>query len=76
MRVGGGRLHVGIVRAIHRSERSFSPDPALEFFRRFLCGRFFQRIGATAEKKRARDPESEEEGFQERRILKEVISDK
>jgi len=76
MRVGDGRFHVRIVRAIHRPERSFAADAALEFFRGFLRGRFFQRIGATAEKNRTRDAESDKEGFQALILLKKVTSDK
>jgi hypothetical protein len=68
MCVGDGRFHVRIVRAIHRAERSFSPDAALEFFRGFLRGRFLQRIGATAEDNRARKAESDEAGFQALKI--------
>ena len=76
MRVGDGRFHVRIIRAIHRAERSFSPNAALEFFRGFLRGRFFQRIGAAAEENRARDAESDKEGFQALIIMSRVPSDK
>src|SRR5688500_4402435 len=67
---------VGILRTIDRSELTFAPNATLEFFRRFLRERFFQRIGATARKNRAGDAESDREGLQARRILKKVTSDK
>lgn len=76
MRVGDGRFHVRIVRAIHRAEGPITRDAALEFFRRFLRRRFFQRIGATPEENRAPDAESDKDGFQALRIMGKVASDK
>ena len=77
MRIGDGRFHVRIVRAIHRPERSFAADAALEFSRHLLDRALFERIGATAEQKGgAREEESGDEGLQARRILGKAISDK
>ena len=73
-------MHVpdaGIVRAIHRAESAVTSEAALEFFRHFLHGALFERIGATADEKGgAEDEESGSEGLQARRILKKVTSDK
>jgi len=60
---------IGIVGMIHRAERSFSPDAALELFSRFLGERFLEGIGAAAEQSRAREAKGGEEGFQALRIM-------
>jgi len=67
---------VGIVGAIHRPNGPVPGDAALEFFLGLLNDGFFQRIGATADKNRACEEESDREGLQARRILKKVTSDK
>jgi hypothetical protein len=53
---------------IHRAERSFPPDAALEFFPRFLYGRLFDWISAGTQQDRARDAKGGGEGFQALRI--------
>lgn|GEM_PF-6855529 len=53
-----------------------SRDAALEFFAGLSRDRFFQGIGATRGQNRAREAKSGGEGFQVRRILKKVTSDK
>jgi hypothetical protein len=67
---------IRIVRPIHRAKSPLARDAALEFFLHFLPERFFDWIGATTDKNRGRDAESDREGLQARTILKEVISDK
>lgn len=69
-------LDVGIVGAVDRAESSLARDAALEFFRRLVPERLFEWIGAAADENRAGQTESDGEGLQARRILKEVISDK
>ena len=51
-------------------------DAALEFFARLLHDWFFQGIGATRGQDRYVEAKSGGEGFQVRRILKKVTSDK
>src|SRR6187549_2095952 len=63
------RFHVRIVRAIHRSECSFSSNATLKFLPRFLDGRLLDRISAGAQQDRARDAKEGREGFQALRIM-------
>ena len=69
-------LNVGIVGAIDRAESAFSPDAAFEFFPGFLPERFFERIGATAQKEGGEDQESGGECLQALTIMGKVTSDK
>jgi hypothetical protein len=65
-----------IVGTIHGAERSVAGNAALELFLGFLDHRLFERISAPGDENRSRNAESNREGLQARRILKEVISDK
>jgi len=65
-----------IVRTIDRAQRALAGEAALEFFRHLLDGGLLEWVGAAPEKERGRGEESDSEGLQARRILKEVISDK
>ena len=67
---------VRIVRAIDWAKLTSPGDATLEFFCRFIRNGPFERIGTTAYENGAADAESDREGLQARRILKEVISDK
>lgn len=76
MRIRFERLGVRIIGILDRAERSVPGDATLEFFARFLRDRFFERIGATDGHDRACDANGGRKGFQVRRILKKVTSDK
>ena len=65
-----------IVRAIDRSQGALASEAALEFFRHLVDGALLEWVGAAPEKEGDRGEESDSEGLQVRRILKEVISDK
>jgi hypothetical protein len=69
-------LDVGIVRPIDRAQGAFAPDAALEFFSHLARKRFFDRVGATSQKKGAGEGKSDGKGLQARRILNKVMSDK
>lgn len=46
------------------AEASFAADAALEFFLRFLTDRFFEVVGATADRERGGESKSGDAGFQ------------
>ena len=50
---------VGIVRTIDWAELTTPGDAALEFFRRLVSKRLFERIGAAADEDQAGDAESD-----------------
>ena len=76
MRIRFERFGVRIIGMLDRTEGSVPGDAALEFFARLLHDRFFQGVGATGGQNRARDAKGGRKGFQVRRILKKVTSDK
>lgn len=76
MRIRFEWFGIRIIGTIDRAESPVPGDAALELFARLLRDRFFERIGATGGQDRARDANGGRKGFQVRRILKKVTSDK